>query len=165
MYDCVLVYFLWYVTQKIVNVCVIMSVNLFVDICCKYFAVFLFKKAIKELLVFFIPLDLHRTKLREPGSRGRQVLPVPLPLPTPMVPRYHAATCISYSLVNFFPFGHVLQSHFQRNQRSSAADMSLIGCQGTKFGTCILLVRTLLYIITEIGELWPRRSPLGAERT
>ena len=80
MYDCVLVYFLWYVTQKIVNVCVIMSVNLFVDICCKYFAVFLFKKAIKELLVFFIPLDLHRTKLREPGSRGEAGTPSAPPL-------------------------------------------------------------------------------------
>jgi len=51
----------------------------------------------------------------------------------------------------------VCWSCVQRNQRSSAADISYTGYQkGMKFGTSV--VQALLYISAKIGEMWSRGS-------
>jgi len=60
-----------------------------------------------------------------------------------------------YAETSFTVFvGHVCRSRFQRNQRSSAADISKTGCQKrTKFGTFV--VWSLLHIRAETGGFWP----------
>ena len=83
---------------------------MFVNICCKYFAVFLFKKAIKELGVLFISLNLYHTitKLRVPGiwlyGVGVEGTCPSAPLPTPvrsLLTKNSFNNCIIYLVLKF----------------------------------------------------------------
>jgi len=108
----------------------------------------LFVRALRNLVALVIwPIDTYSPNL---VHFGQGVL------------WYHVATCISPSLMHLF-FLSVCESHIQRNQQTSAADISQTGRQKwTKFSR-LIEGALLYYIIAGIGDLRPWRTPSGTK--